>query len=97
MEKQLEELSAQEFMELVDRAEPGWSEKFGGSAAVAAFTVVLQERIAELSAQVAAVRTAAIQDQLKDRKGVEVARSLGISRAAISRIAHAPVREGMIW
>lgn len=97
MEKLTEELSAQEFMELVDRAEPGWSEKFGGPGGVAAFTVVLQERIAELSAQVAAVRTAAIQEQLKERKGVEVARSLGISKAAISRIAHAPTREGMIW
>lgn len=64
---------------------------------VAALTATMQERLAQQSKMIAEVRAAAIQEELKTRSGTDLARSFGISKAAISRISKLPTWKDPTW
>ena len=87
----------QEFLRDVQNAAPGWSEKYGGPEGVALLAASLQAVLAEQSETIASVRAAAIKEQLKTRSGVDVAKSYGLSKSAISRISKMPAWKGDTW
>lgn len=86
-----------EFLTEIAEATPGWSENYGGPHGVIALCGLLQQRIAEQSEAIAAVRVAAIRELLRDHTGVEVAASLGVSSAAISKTMKADAWEDAQW
>lgn len=86
-----------EFLATALRAEPGWSDTYGGPAGVAALCAALQSQVAEQSEAIAAVRVAAIQELLKTFSGVEVAAMFGISKNAISKLSRSAAWEDPTW
>lgn len=64
---------------------------------VAALCGLLQQKISSQSEAVAAVRVAALREMLTERSGVEVAASLGVSRAAISKTSKADAWKDAQW
>lgn len=86
-----------EFLRRVARAEPGWSEGLGGPEGVARLTVELQDRLKRQAEEVAGVRAAAIRELLTTRTLADVARALGVSKQAVSKISRGPLRRNLPW
>lgn len=87
-----------EFIEDITPAQPGWSQPYGGPDGVIALTGLLLEDLAEQSRVIAAVRTAAIREQLRTEQGAVIARRHHLSRQAIHRAANAArTWEGETW
>lgn len=83
--------------EIADPA-PGWSARYGGPDGVIALTARLLDDIADMSTAVAAIRTTAIQEEMRADSATNIARRHGISRQAVQKAATARrAREGMIW
>lgn len=90
--------SPEAFLAEVARAEPGWSARYGGIDGVISLTARLLEDVADMSAAVAAIRTTAIQEELRRDSATSIARRHGISRQAVTRAATARrARKGMTW
>lgn len=86
------------FLEAVQAAHPGWSARYGGPDGIIALTGLLLEDLAEQSRIIAAVRTAAIREQLATEPGAVIARRHHLSRQAIHRAANAArTWEGETW
>ncbi|MBN6750220.1 helix-turn-helix domain-containing protein [Micrococcus luteus] len=86
-----------EFLNEVRHATPGWSAPYGGPEGIERLTVQLQDTLKQQSRDVAAVRVAAIQHMLTTQSASEVARRLGISRQALSKIAGSPAWSTPTW
>ena len=87
-----------EFLAAIQAAGPGWSKTYGGPDGVIALTGLLLEDLAEQSRIIAAVRTAAIREQLRTEQGAVIARRHHLSRQAIHRAANARrTWEGESW
>lgn len=91
------ELNPITFVDQVAHATPGWSDKHGGPEGVALLCSDMQQQITELSETIAAIRVAAVQELLKTKSGVEVSKTLGISKAAISKINRNQAWEESTW
>ncbi|WP_147435252.1 hypothetical protein [Kocuria marina] len=90
--------SPAEFIDAITAAQPGWSQPHGGPDGVIALTGLLLEELAEQSRIIAAVRTAAIREQLATEPGAVIARRHHLSRQAIHRAANARrTWEGETW
>lgn len=90
-------MTPEQFLQLAEGSEPGWSAELGGPLGVAALCAGLQQQLAEQSAAIAAVRTAAIRQLLEAHSGVEVAAMLGVSKNAISKTNRAQAWEDATW
>ncbi len=87
----------EEFVDLVARAEPGWSDRFGGPAGVVALTERLQDQLESTSAHIADVRVAALRELLSTRTGSEVAAITGVPRLALHALRRKPPQEETTW
>lgn len=92
-----EELSPQQFLHLASAGEPGWSQRYGGTLGVAQLAVRMQQQLAHQSEQISAIRAAAVKHQLKTRSGADLAREMGVSKTAVSRMARSQEREEITW
>lgn len=87
-----------DFLAAIQAATPGWSRTYAGPDGVIALTGLLLEDLAEQSRVIAAVRTAAIREQLRAEQGAVIARRHHLSRQAIHRAANATrTWEGETW
>lgn len=90
-------VTPQEFLAQVAAAEPGWSQQHGGPLGIAAMCADLQAQLVEQSEAIAAVRTAAIQQELTHRSGVQLANLLGVSKTAISKATRSNSWKDPLW
>lgn len=87
-----------EFIEEAHSGQPGWSAAYGGPDGVIALTGELLETLATQSRLIAAVRTAAIREQLRTEAATSIAARHHISRQAVSKTAKAArTWEGETW
>lgn len=77
--------SPETFLAEVEHLQPGWSDTYGGPEGVATLCADLQTELVRQSEKIAAIRNAAIRQMLTTRSGVEVAKTLGVSKSAISK------------
>lgn len=85
------------FVEAAENATPGWTEQYGGLEGIALLCAQIQRQLGDLSEAVAAIRVAAVQGLLETQSGVEVSKSLGVSKAAISKINRNKAWENPTW
>lgn len=81
--------SPETFLNLIAEPEPGWSAQFGGPDGIIGLTGTLLEDLAQQSSIIAAVRTAAIREQLRAEPGTAIARRHHISKQAVHKAAGA--------
>lgn len=91
--------SPTEFLRIVEHPVPQWSEPFGGPDGVIALTGALLDDLAAQAQRIAAVRTAAMREQLRTESGAAIARRHHITKQAVHKAAAAkrPWNEGGIW
>ncbi|MFJ3032709.1 hypothetical protein ACIP5Z_11560 [Rothia terrae] len=89
--------SPETFLNALPHLYPGWSEQYGGALEVARKTAQFQEQLNQQAQTIAAIRAAAIHELLKTQRGVDIAKQLGLTRAAISRLSKAEKIQGMPW
>ena len=90
-------VSPEEFLAEIERAEPGWSDAYGGPQGVATHVAELQAEVFRISEKLAAIRVAAIRQMLTTQSGVEVANTLGVSKSAVSKsLKNNPWKEA-VW
>jgi hypothetical protein len=89
--------SPEAFLAALETQPEGWSEDFGGPEGVARLMTEHQQRLGEQSARLAEVRNSAVTEMLKTRSGAEVARTFGLSRSLISKLATGSKWEDARW
>lgn len=90
-------VSPEQFLRLVDDAEPGWSDRFGGPTGIAAECGRLQAELMAQSERIAQIRAAALQELLKTRSGTQVAAMFGVSKNAIGKASKANAWKDAKW
>lgn len=86
-----------DFLAQASAAEPGWSTAYGGPEGIARLAVDLQRQLNEQSEQVAQIRAAAVRELLTTRTLAQVGEMLGITKQAVSKIAHTPPGAELPW
>lgn len=79
----------EEFLKNLPHLPPGWAEKEGGLLEVVKQLGAFQQTLNNQAEDIAAIRTAAINELLKTYSGAQIGRELGLTRANISRLSKA--------
>lgn len=79
----------EQFLDSLPHLPPGWTDEEGGLLEVIKRLGAFQQTLNNQAEDIAAIRTAAINELLKTHSGAQIGRELGLTRANISRLSRA--------